>query len=138
MTAPACARRRFRLASPTSALVLGGLVLALMIADVPLASLAHQSLSASGGSVPIWISVPFAVVGFVVAWRKPGNPLGWVILGAAGFFALSEDASYYAVADYRLGHGGLPLGLLAFLAPPRWAAGVTVLGVGGGLFPRRR
>jgi len=93
-------------ASPTSALVLGGLVLALMIADVPLASLAHQSLSASGGSVPIWISVPFAVVGFVVAWRKPGNPLGWVILGAAGFFALSEDASYYAVADYRLGHGG--------------------------------
>jgi hypothetical protein len=34
---------RFRLASPTTALVLGGLVLVLMIADVPLARLAHQN-----------------------------------------------------------------------------------------------
>ena len=50
------AGRRFRLASPTGALVFGGLVLALMIADVPLASLAHQSLAASGGSVPVWMS----------------------------------------------------------------------------------
>jgi hypothetical protein len=136
--AAACARCRFRLASPTGALVLGGVVLALMIADVPLASLAHQSLAASRGSVPIWISAPFAVVGFVVAWRKPGNPLGWVILGAAGFFALSEDASYYTVADYRLGHGGLPLGWLALLAQPGWAPGITLLGLMVVLFPDGR
>jgi hypothetical protein len=134
MTA-ACAGRRFRLASPTGALVLGGLVLALMIADVPLARLAHQSLSASGGSVPVWMSAPFAVVGFVLAWRKPGNPLGWVILGVAGCFALSEDASYYTVADYRLGPGGLPLGWLALLAQPGWAPGITLLGLAVVLFP---
>jgi hypothetical protein len=104
---------RFRLASPAAALVLGGLALALMIADVPLAALAHQSLAATGGSLPVWISAPFAVVGLVVAWRKPGNPLGWIILATGVFLALSEDASYYAVADYRLRHGGLPLGWLA-------------------------
>ena len=134
----AVAGRRFRLASPAGALVFGAVVLALMIADVPLASLAHQSLSASGGSLPVWISAPFAVVGFVLAWRKPGNPLGWVILGAAGCFALSEDASYYTVADYRLGHGGLPLGWLALLAQPGWAPGITLLGLVVVLFPDGR
>ena len=46
------AARRFQLASPVTALVLGLLVLALIIADVPLAALAHQGLGASGGSLP--------------------------------------------------------------------------------------
>ena len=63
----------------------------------------------------------FAVVGFVVAWRKPGNPLGWLSWRAAGFLAVSEDASFYAVADYRLHRGELPLGWLALLTQPGWA-----------------
>ena len=127
-----------RLASPATALVLGGVALALMIADVPLAGLAHQSLNASGGSVPVWVSAPFAVVGFVVAWRKPGNPLGWIILGTAIFLALSEDASFYAVADYRLRHGGLPLGWVALLAQPGWAPGIALFGLAILLFPDGR
>jgi len=130
--------RRFRLASPATALVLGGLVLALMIADVPLAGLARQSLNASGSSLPVWISAPFAVVGFVLAWRKPGNPLGWIILGVAVFFALSEDASYYTVADYRLRHGGLPLGWAALLVQPGWAPGLVLFGLAVLLFPDGR
>jgi hypothetical protein len=131
---------RFRLASPATALVLvlGGLALALMIADVPLAAVAHQSLAATGGSVPVWVSAPFAAVGFVVAWRKPGNPLGWIILGVAVFLVLSEDASYYAVADYRLRHGGLPLGWLALLAQPAWAPGGVLFGLAVLLFPDGR
>jgi hypothetical protein len=132
------AGRRFRLASPTMALVLGALVLALMIADGPLAGLAHQSLNAAGGSVPVWITAPFAAAGFVVAWRKPGNPLGWIILGTAVFLALSEDASYYAVADYRLRHGGLPLGWLALLTQPAWAPGMVLFGLALLLFPDGR
>jgi hypothetical protein len=63
VVAPQGAGRRFRLASPATALVLGGLVLALVIADIPLAGLAHQSLNAIGGSVPVWVSAPFALVG---------------------------------------------------------------------------
>jgi hypothetical protein len=86
--------RGWRLASPATAAVTGGLVLALMIAEPPLAGLARQSVNASGGSVPVWFSAAFALVGFVVAWRKPGNPLGWLILAVGGFFALSEDASF--------------------------------------------
>jgi hypothetical protein len=130
--------RRLRLASPTTALVLGGAVLALMIADVPLARLAHQSVNASSGSLPVWFSAVFAVVGFVVAWRKPRNPLGWAILGLAAFFALSEDASFYTVADYRLRHGGLPLGWVALLAQPGWAPAIVLLGLVFLLFPDGR
>jgi signal transduction histidine kinase len=127
-----------RLVSPAAAVLLGGVALALMIADVPLAGLAHQSLNASGGSLPVWVSAPFAVLGFVVAWRKPGNPLGWIILGTAVFLALSQDASFYAVADYRLRHGGLPLGWVALLAQPGWAPGIALFGLAILLFPDGR
>ena len=130
--------RSFRLASPAAAAVLGGLVLAFVIADAPLAALAHQGLDASGGSLPVWISAGFGAVGFVVARRKPGNPLGWAILAAAAFFAISEDASFYAVADYRLRHGGLPLGWVALLAQPGWAPGIVLLGLVFLLFPDGR
>ena len=106
-------------------LACGAAMLALVVAAVPLSRLAHQSLNASGGSVPVWVVVPFGVVGLVVAWRRPGNPLGWIMLGGAFCGALSEDASFYTVADYRLRHGGLPLGWLALLAQPGWAPGTT-------------
>jgi hypothetical protein len=132
------AARRLARAWPAAALILGGLVLAAAIADVPLAGLARQSVDASGGSVPAWISAGFGAVGFVVAWRKPGNPLGWAILAMAAFFALSEDASFYTVADYRLRHGGLPLGWVALLAQPGWAPGIVLLGLVFLLFPDGR
>jgi hypothetical protein len=128
---------RLRLASPVAVLVLGGLLLVLAAAAVPLARLAHQSLNATG-SLPVWALAPFAVVGLVLAWRKPGNPLGWIILGAAAFSMLSEDASYYTVADYRLHHGGLPLGWVALLAQPGWAPTIVLLGLTFLLFPDGR
>jgi N-terminal 7TM region of histidine kinase len=129
---------RSRLASPVAALVLVGLVLVLAAAAVPLARLAHQSLNADNGSTPVWVAAPAAVVGFVVAWRKPGNSLGWIILVAAVFSMLTKDASYYAVADYRLHHGGLPLGWLALLAQPGSVLGLVLLGLIFLLFPDGR
>jgi len=132
------AARRWRVASPAAVLVLGSVVLALTIAAVPLAGLAHQGLDASRGSVPVWVSAPFAVVGLVLAWRKPGNPLGWIMLGAAVSFVLSEDASFYTVADYRLRQGGLPLGWVALLAQPGWAPGIVLFGLVVLLFPDGR
>jgi hypothetical protein len=131
------AARRLRLASP-AALIVGGLVLALAVLDVPLARLAHQSLNASGGSSPVWFSTALGVVGFVVASRTPRNPLGWILLGGAVFSSLSQDASFYAVADYRLRHGGLPLGWVAVLAQPGWAVGIVLTGLAVLLFPDGR
>jgi len=130
--------RRLRLASPATALIVGGLVLALVIVDVPLARMAHQSLNADGGSSPFWFSAALGVVGFVVASRSPRNPLGWILLGGATFDVLSQDASFYVVADYRLRHGGLPLGWVAVLAQPGWAAGIVLTGLAVLLFPDGR
>jgi hypothetical protein len=133
---PQGARRRARVGSPVAALVLVALVLVLAVVTVPLAGLAHQVLNASNGTV--WDAAAGAAVGFVLAWRKPGNPLGWVILAGAAFLALSVDASFYAVADYRLHHGGLPLGWMALVAQPGWAPWLVLLGLTVLLFPDGR
>jgi hypothetical protein len=127
---PQGAGRRFRLGSATTALVLAGLVLVLVLVfvDIPLARLAHQSLNSGGAAAPVWFAAALGLVGFVVAWRKPVNPLGWLFLAAALLGALSQDASFYAVADYQLRHGGLPLGWMAVLAvqPPAAAGQLRV------------
>ena len=128
-------RRRLPAAPAGTGLVLGGLVLASVIAGVPLAGLAHQSLNADDGSVPVWVSAGFGVLGFVVAWRRPRNPLGWIILAMAGLSALSEDAGFYAVADYRLRHGELPLGWVALLAQVGGRLELVLLGLVFLLFP---
>ena len=118
--------------------MVGGVLLALFAAAVPLSGLADQNLNAGGGSVPVWVSAAFAAAGWVLAFRRPANPLGWIMLGGAFFFALSEDASYYTVADYGLRHGDLPLGGLALLAQPGWAPGIVLLGLLVLLFPDGR
>ena len=129
---------RLRSASSVAALVAGGLILALVVIDVPLARLAHQSLNASGGSSPVWFSAALGVVGFVVASRRPRNPLGWIMLAAAAVSSLSQDASFYMVADYRIRHGGLPLGWVAVLAQPGWAVSIVLTGLAVLLFPDGR
>ena len=138
MPAAGTAARRFGLTSPAACAVIGVVVLALFIAAVPLAGLAHQSLNASSGSLPVWVTAPFAVVGLVLAWRRPDNPVGWIMLAGAFFFALSDDASYYTVADYGLRHGDLPLGGVALFAQPGWAPGIVLVGLLILVFPDGR
>jgi hypothetical protein len=115
----------------------GGVLLALFAAAVPLSGLARQDLNASNGSVPVWVSAAFATVGLVLAWRRPANPLGWVMLAGALFGALSEDASYYTVAAYGL-RRDLPLGGLALLVQPGWAPAIVAFGLLILLFPDGR
>jgi hypothetical protein len=127
--------RRLRLASPATALVLGGLLVALVAVEWPFASLAHLNVNSSTGGTQWWTFTPFGAVGFVVAWRKPGNPLGWCLLGLAVAGALSEAGSFYAIAGYRIRHGTLPLGWVAMLAQPGWAIAIVLVGVTVLIFP---
>ncbi|MDX6337110.1 MAG: hypothetical protein QOG05_4450 [Streptosporangiaceae bacterium] len=136
MTANAAAPRRFRLASPATAVVLGAVILALIAATAALAALAGGKASAGGGSL-IFAPV-FGVLGFVVAWRKPGNRLGWLLLGAVGFLVLSGAAGAYAVAAYREHHAGLPLAWVAVLLQPGWAPAIALFGLTILLFPDGR
>ncbi|HEY6312599.1 MAG TPA: hypothetical protein VIY52_17605 [Streptosporangiaceae bacterium] len=137
MTGEVAARRfAFRPASPASALLLGGLVLAMVAALIPLGLLARQGGGSGGGSLVL--APAFGVVGFVVAWRRPRNPLGWLMLGAVAFLVLSGDAGAYAVADYRLRHGSLPLGWVAVFLQPGWAPAIALFGLTVLLFPDGR
>ena len=131
---------RFRQPAPAAVLVLACLVLtlALVAAEWPLASLARLGVNASTGSAPWWELVPFGVVGFVMAWRKPGNALGWCLVGGIIVGALSADGSFYAIADFRLRHGTLPLGWVAMLAQPVWAIEIVLIGVALLIFPDGR
>jgi len=125
---------RPRLASPAAALVAGAILLVLTIAEFPLAALAHQQVTTGSGGPSIWLSTPFGVMGFVVAWRKPGNRLGWILLGLAVFSCVAQDASFYVVARYRL-HHPLPFGWVALLAQPAWSVVILMAGLALLLFP---
>jgi len=113
-------------------------VLALIVAGWPLAGLARLSVAASTGGIAWWEFAPFGVVGFVIAWRRPGNALGWCLAGATVAGALSDDGSFYALAAYRIRHGTLPLAWVAMLAQPGWAITVVLTGVAVLIFPDGR
>ena len=128
--------RRARLASPAMAIALASVVLALLAVTIPLGVVDHSPVSSGGGSLVL--APVFGVLGFVVAWRKPGNPLGWLLLGAVGFLVLSGAAGAYAVAVYRQHHPGLPLGWVAVLLQPGWAPAIALFGLTVLLFPDGR
>ena len=73
-----------------------------------------------------------------MAWRKPVNRLGWILLALGASSVLAEDASFYVVASYRLRHGTLPLGWVALLAQPTWSVAIVLVGLVVLLFPDGR
>jgi hypothetical protein len=101
--------RRFRLASPATAVVLGALGLALLAAWVPLIYLTRDPQASRDGVAPMFV-LACGLVGVVVARRQPQNPEGWLLLGLAVCGIALLDSGLYAVLDYRVHHGLLPLG----------------------------
>ena len=135
MTTQATARRS-HLASPTTAVVLSALALGLVVAGFPLTHLVHQSMQTELGQAVV--SAVFVLVGLLVAWRQPSHPMGWMLIGVALLFVLQGDASSYAVLDYRMHHGTLPLGAVAIVLQPSWAPAIVLLGLTVLLFPDGR
>jgi two-component system, NarL family, sensor kinase len=72
--------RRPRVATPATALTVGVLIVA-MLAGVVVAGLAeHRGLQLSRlAEIALFLS--FGLVGVIVAWHQPRNPMGWVLLG---------------------------------------------------------
>jgi hypothetical protein len=142
VTAPAAggpeqATARFRLASPGTATVLAVLVLMLLAGALVLSALIGQlSVLGSGPIVPV--AVVYAAVGFVVARRQPGNPIGWILITFIVAFLLSGVAGGYAALYYRFGHHGLPLAPVAVLLTPSWAPALLLFPVVILLFPDGR
>ena len=131
------AAARFRLASPVTATVLAVLTLMLLAGALVLSALTGQlSVLGSGPIVPV--AVVYAAVGFVVARRQPGNPIGWILITFIAVFLLSGVAGGYAALYYRFGHHGLPLAPAAVLLEPLWAPALLLFPVVILLFPDGR
>ncbi len=117
---------RTRRVAPALAVALGLLALAACLADPADAAVLHQA--EPGGPVVNWlvtlaVTVPCTAVGVLLAARRPANPIGWLLLIL--LLLTADPAADYAVMDYRLHQGTLPLGWVAvmFLGGPL----VTVL-----------
>ncbi len=129
---------RFPRAAPVAAVALGALTVGLGLASVPLDVLTHQ---AGGGSVTDWLTtaagvVPGAVVGTVLAARRPGNPIGWLLIA---FFLLSVPFyGDYAILDYRLHHGTLPLGSVVVTLLSSWRMWLVLIAILLWVFPDGR
>ena len=117
----------------------GVLTLAAGLSSVPIDSLIHQA--GPGGPVVDWIvtAVPMvaaAVVGTLVAARRPGNPVGWMVL--AIFLFAAAPTSGYIVLDFRMHHGTLPLGSAAVILSEAWPMFLVLLVTLLWLFPDGR
>ena len=65
------------------------------------------------------------MVGTLLAARRPRNPIGWMLLA---FYILAiAPAGDYAIIDYRLHHGHLPLGSVAVVVLASWPVWLVLI-----------
>ena len=101
--------RPFRVASPAVAVALGALGLVLLAAWVPLTFLTRDLQVSRDGAAAAFVAA-CGLLGILVARRQPRNPEGWLLLGLAVAGIGLLDCGLYAVLDYHMHHGRLPLG----------------------------
>ncbi len=105
--------RHGRVASPM-AVLLAALGLALATAWVLLTYLTGD-LQASRDGAAFVFALACGLLGMLVVRRQPRNPEGWLLLGPAVWVMVVLDSGLYAVLDYHMHHGQLPLGYTAVL-----------------------
>ncbi len=131
---------RSRLASPRTAVLLGGLVLVLTGALPVTSVLLHAnftSVTAAASMVAVILAV--ATVGLVVAWHQPGNAIGWLLLAAGAWLPFTVVASAYAVYAYHPGHRGIPgLAPLAVFVDQQFTLVIVIFPLVTLLFPEGR
>ncbi len=115
---------------------MGAVIVVMLVCAGVLSSANHQSQIAHLGEVAIWVA--FGLVGVIVAWHQPRNPMGWLLMGLTFLFALEALGAEYSIFDYRLHGGRLPLGWLAVLLTPLWAPACVLGGLALLLFPDGR
>jgi hypothetical protein len=131
---------RVRRAAPAAAITLGVLTIGGTVTHVPVDILTHQVRGheqvALDWVTALGFAVPGAVTGAVVAARRPGNPLGWLLLGL--FLYSGVPYSTYAFLDYGLDHGTLPGGRLAVALAGAWPVWLLLIALLLWLFPDGR
>jgi hypothetical protein len=127
-----------RRAAPVAAVAFGVLTLGAGLATIPLDRLAHQP--GPHGSLSwlflVLVLTPGVVVGTLLAARRPRNPIGWMLL--AFYLGALNPASDYAIIDYRMHHGSLPLGSVAVVGLASWPVWLVLIAVLLWVFPGGR
>jgi hypothetical protein len=119
-----------------SAIVLGVLVLAMCACTVVLDSILHTA--GTGGPVVeaaelAVAAVPAAAVGVLLAIRRPGNPIGWLLL----FILLkgTDRSGQYDVWVFQGHHGWEPLGRVSLVWQGAWPMLLVAVAVLLWVFP---
>ena len=147
-TAASARVRHAALPSPALVPVAAGLCVAFVTATATLVALNHSSIHSIDGADPIELVMPltFALVGGVVARRRPENPIGWLFLFMGLVIGLGGTASQYSRYAAITHPGALPAAAWALwlyswssaLVYPAGAAAVTFLLMPDGRLPSRR
>ncbi|HTW98314.1 MAG TPA: hypothetical protein VMD59_06020 [Acidimicrobiales bacterium] len=109
----------------------GAVTLALLAATSVLGRGAHMA-SSNGSVLPLWLAC--LAVGVLLAARRPGNAMGWCLLGAALSLGLTAIGGTVSVLDYRL-HHAVPMGAVAVLLQPFWAPAIVLFSLCLLVFP---
>ena len=120
------AGRRGWPASRLAAVTLAALAVLIIAGTIVLYALTRQNLAENGGQDAI-ILATFVTVGLVIAWHRPGNPIGWIILAGVDFQGLAVASSVYATLTGRPGYRHLPVG------PAIWLGSAWFLGIGAAM-----
>ena len=107
--------------APVAAVLLGLVVLGMLALTVVLDSLTHYP--GTGGPLVDSLAVacggiPAVCVATLLAARRPGNPIGWLLFGI--LFAGSSPSNEYDILAYRMHHGTLPLGWVSVVFEELW------------------
>ena len=146
-TAVSALVRRAALPSPALVPVAAGLCVAFVAATATLVAFNHASIHSIDGANPIELVMPltFALVGGVIARRRPENPIGWLFLFMGVVIGLGGTASQYAryAAITHPGPPGAAWALWLYswssiLVYPAGAAALTFLLMPDGRLPSRR
>jgi hypothetical protein len=127
--------RRACPASRLAVIALAALAVLILAGSLILYALTHQNLAENGGQDVI-IFASFVTVGLIIAWHRPGNPIGWIILAGIDFQGLAIAGSLYVTLSRRPGYH-LPLGPLVWL-DSAWFVGIGVVPLVILLFPDGR
>ena len=119
-------------ASRLAAIALAALAVLLLAVTLPLYVLTRQNLVENGGQA-IVIFAAFVTVGLLIAWHRPGNAIGWIILAGVDYQGLAIVGSLYVEVARRPGYH-LPVGPLPWLNSA-WFVGIGAVPLIILLFP---
>jgi hypothetical protein len=113
--------------------IVAALELTMVALVIPIGGAAHMFSLLSNTTALLVLG--FLGVGALVAYRRPTQRMGWLLLGVSGFLLVSGIGGPYSVLDYTDHRGSLPLGPVAVMLDPSWAPAITLLVLSILLYP---